>query len=129
MNTDVSQARSETASGRVVTVHGSVIDIDFADGDLPPINDAVAIDWDVGAPLIAEVQQHLGARRVRTVALESAAGLKRGVRVHATGAPVRAPVGEAVLGRLLNALGEPMDRARKRAAVDRQCLPPRAGRR
>jgi F-type H+/Na+-transporting ATPase subunit beta len=110
MNTAVVEARSEIATGRVITVHGSVIDIDFAEGDLPPINDAVAVQRDVGTSLIAEVQQHLGSRRVRAVALENAAGLKRGVLVRTTGAPVRAPVGDAVLGRLLNALGEPIDR-------------------
>jgi F-type H+-transporting ATPase subunit beta len=105
------ETRSGAATGRVVAVHGSVIDIAFSEGALPPINDAIAIEWDVGPPLVAEVQQHLAAERVRAVALENAAGLKRGAVVRATGAPVRAPVGDAVLGRLLNALGEPMDRA------------------
>jgi F-type H+-transporting ATPase subunit beta len=104
-------ARVNAAKGRVVAVHGSVIDIDFAAGALPSINDAVAIEWDVGEPLVAEVQQHLGSERVRAVALENAAGLKRGTAVRATGAPVQIPVGDAVLGRLLNAVGEPMDRA------------------
>jgi F-type H+-transporting ATPase subunit beta len=111
MSTARADARADAAKGRVVAVHGSVIDIAFSAGALPPINDAVAIEWDVGAPLVAEVQQHLGAERVRAVALENAAGLKRGTPVRPMGAPVQAPVGEAVLGRLLNALGEPMDRA------------------
>jgi F-type H+-transporting ATPase subunit beta len=107
----MTEVHADAAKGRVVAVRGSVIDIAFAAGALPAINDAVAIEWDVGPPLVAEVQQHLGAERVRAVALESTAGLKRGTAVRATGAPVRAPVGDAVLGRLLNALGEPMDRA------------------
>ena len=102
--------RPAGAVGRVIAVHGSVVDIAFAETPLPEINDAVAIAWDVGRPLIAEVQQHLTAHAVRAVALENPAGLKRGVTVRSTGAPLRVPVGEAVLGRLLNALGEPADR-------------------
>jgi hypothetical protein len=67
---------SALRSGRVVAVHGSVIDIAFDGGMLPAINDAVAVDWDRGPPLVAEVQQHLGPAVVR--ALGSTAGLRRG---------------------------------------------------
>ncbi len=81
-------------------------------GALPAITDAVAIDWDLGPPLVAEVQQHLGPAMVRVVALGGTAGLRRGTGVRALGAPIRAPVGDAVLGRLLNAIGEPVDRGR-----------------
>jgi F-type H+/Na+-transporting ATPase subunit beta len=95
--------------GRVIAVHGSVVDIAFAGGILPAITDAVAIDWDLGPPLVAEVQQHLGPRVVRVVALGGTAGLRRGTAVRALGAGIRAPVGDAVLGRLLNAIGEPVD--------------------
>ena len=77
---------------------------------MPAINEAVTIEWDLGRPLIAEVHQHLDAATMRAVALESTAGLRRGTSVHATGAAIRVPVGEAVLGRLLNAIGEPADR-------------------
>ena len=96
--------------GAVVAVHGSVVDLAFANGQLPAINDAVQIEWDIGPPLLAEVQQHLGPRLVRAVALGDTAGLGRGGRASALGGPVRAPVGEAVLGRLLNSVGEPVDR-------------------
>jgi F-type H+-transporting ATPase subunit beta len=96
--------------GRVSAVHGSVIDITFADGTLPAINEAVTLEWDLGSPLIAEVQQHLGPTIVRAVALGGTAGLQRGASACALGAPLRAPVGAAVLGRLLNAVGEPTDR-------------------
>ncbi len=96
--------------GRVVAVHGSVIDMTFGGGMLPAINEAVVIDWDHGAPLVTEVQQHLSPTTVRTVALQNTAGLKRGVPVRALGAPIAAPVGEAVIGRLLNAIGDPIDR-------------------
>jgi hypothetical protein len=85
--------------GRIAAVHGSVIDIAFAGGVLPAINEALAIEWDLGSPLIAEVQQHLGPGVVRAVALGGTAGLRRGTSARALGAPIRSPVGEAVLGR------------------------------
>ncbi len=96
--------------GRIVAVHGSVVDAAFMGGRLPAINDAVAIEWDLGPALIAEVEQHLDAQRVRLVVLQGTGGLRRGTPVRALGAPIRAPVGDAVLGRLLNAIGEPSDR-------------------
>jgi F-type H+-transporting ATPase subunit beta len=100
----------ERSTGRVVAVHGSVVEVRFPVGTLPAINDAVTIEWDLGRPLVAEVHQHMNATTVRAVALESTAGLKRGTTARATGAPIRVPVGEGVLGRLLNAVGEPTDR-------------------
>jgi F-type H+/Na+-transporting ATPase subunit beta len=96
-------------SGRVVAAQGSVLDLEFA-GELPAIREALAIDWDAGAPLIAEVQQHLEPRRVRAVALQGTAGLKRGTSVRRLGMPVQVPVGQPVLGRLLNVLGDAIDR-------------------
>ncbi len=107
--------------GRIVAVHGSVVDAAFPAGQLPAINDAVAIEWDVGPALIAEVQQHLDAERVRLVALQGTGGLRRGTPARALGAPIRAPVGQAVLGRLLDAMGEPCD--------GREQLPPDTARR
>jgi F-type H+-transporting ATPase subunit beta len=103
---------AKPASGRVIAIHGSVVDIRFPAASLPAIDEAVAvaIDGARGGRLIAEVQQHLDAATVRAVALEATGGLKRGTAAYATGAPVRVPVGEPVLGRLLNALGEPADR-------------------
>jgi len=96
--------------GRVTAVHGSVVDLTFAAGKLPAINEAVAIKNDLGLPLLAEVQQHLGPDKVRVVALGDTAGLRRAASAQALGAPIRVPVGEAVLGRLLNAVGDPIDR-------------------
>jgi len=96
--------------GRVAAVHGSVVDLSFAGGILPAINEAVAIEWDLGPPLVAEVQQHLGPAMVRAVALGGTAGLRRGTAARALGTPICAPVGDAVLGRLLGAVGEPSDR-------------------
>jgi F-type H+-transporting ATPase subunit beta len=96
-------------SGEVVAVHGSVLDVRFPAGSLPAINEALVIEMGAARPLVAEVQLHLDATLARAVALANTAGLRRGVPVRATGGPLRAPVGEAVLGRLLNALGEPAD--------------------
>src|SRR5437867_4078857 len=66
-------------SGRVVAVHGSVIDVKFETGVLPAINEALLIDWDLGAPLVTEVQQHLNPSLIRAVALQNPSGLKRAV--------------------------------------------------
>jgi F-type H+/Na+-transporting ATPase subunit beta len=97
-------------TGRVRAIRGSVIDIAFGSEAVPAIDEAVAIDRELGAPLVAEVQQHLAPGVVRAVALSATAGLRRGLAARSLGAPIRAPVGEAVLGRLLNAVGEPVDR-------------------
>jgi F-type H+-transporting ATPase subunit beta len=105
-----------SVQGRVLAAYGSVVDIGFADGDLPAIEDAVLIEWDLGPPLVAEVQQHLDATTARAVALQNTAGLKRGTPARALGGPIQVPVGEPVLGRLLNALGEPIDRGPDLAA-------------
>src|SRR6516164_1028634 len=94
---------NSTLLGRVVALHGSVIDMAFDAGILPAINEAVLIDWH-DASIVTEVQQHLNPKTVRAVALQNTSGLKRGVLVRALGAPIAAPVGNAVLGRLLNAL-------------------------
>ncbi len=110
MTASAQGAGNGCTSGRVVAVHGSVVDIRFPVGGLPAINEAVMIDWDRGRPIIAEVQQHLDAATVRTVALQNTAGLARGTTASATGAPIQVPVGDAVLGRLLDAIGEPADR-------------------
>ncbi|WOJ91496.1 F0F1 ATP synthase subunit beta [Methylocapsa polymorpha] len=101
---------NSAALGRVIAVHGSVVDVSFPAGALPAVNEAIAIAWDLGRPIVAEVQQHVNPTTVRAVALENTAGLKRGVPVRSLGANIRVPVGDAVLGRLLNAIGEPADR-------------------
>ncbi len=102
--------RGGFGSGRVVAVHGSVLDIRFPAGSLPAIREAIEIECDLGRPLIAEVQQHLDPATVRAVALEITAGLPRGASARSSGAVIRVPVGEPVLGRLLNAIGEPVNR-------------------
>ena len=109
MSVSPEQFDTDRRLGRVAAVHGSVVDIAFPDRALPAINDAVAIEWDLCPPLVAEVQQHLGPAMVRAVALGNTAGLRRSTPARAVGAPIRAPVGDAVLGRLLDVLGQPVD--------------------
>jgi F-type H+-transporting ATPase subunit beta len=100
----------EPSPGRIAAIHGSVVDLTFPEGKLPAIDEAIAVDWDVGPTLMMEVRQHVGPDRVRAVALGPTSGLKRGTAARALGMPISVPVGEKVLGRLLDALGNPVDR-------------------
>ena len=93
--------------GTVVSVRGSVIDVRFEEGTLPAINEALEVGGKVS--LVAEVQAHLDERTVRAVAMQSTEGLSRGGPVSATGGPISVPVGEAMLGRLVDVLGAPRD--------------------
>src|ERR1700734_1504537 len=98
--------------GKIVQVIGPVVDVEFADGHLPGLLNALTVDYTVGgkpAQLTLEVQQHLGEGWVRAVAMSLAEGLKRGNEVHDTGAAISVPVGEGVLGRIFNVLGNPTD--------------------
>ena len=95
--------------GIITQIIGPVIDVEFKYGELPEINDAVEIQLDDGKKVVAEVQQHLGDNKVRTVAMSSTDGLKRGLKVINTEGPIKIPVGKAILGRILNVLGEPVD--------------------
>jgi F-type H+-transporting ATPase subunit beta len=94
------------AHGVVVAIRGSVVDIAFGEEALPQIGTALRARSREGATVLAEVQAHVDSGRVRALALQSTLGLRRGDAVEAAGGPVVAPVGEAVLGRLLDALGE-----------------------
>ncbi len=97
------------SSGKVLAVRGAVIDVAFEAGELPQIDDALVVEWDRPEPLVVEVQAHLDVQTVRGVALQSTAGLKRGVTVRATSGPITVPVGDAVLGRLLDVTGRTRD--------------------
>jgi F-type H+/Na+-transporting ATPase subunit beta len=97
-------------AGEIVAIRGSVVDISFASGTLPPIHNALEIEWDVEGRLVVEVQQHLDTHHVRGVALQETAGLRCGTRALDTGAPVCVPVGEVTLGRMMDVLGDPIDR-------------------
>ncbi|WP_041463700.1 F0F1 ATP synthase subunit beta [Pelodictyon luteolum] len=95
--------------GKISQIIGPVVDVDFPEGQLPSILDALTITRPDGSRLVLETQQHLGEERVRTVAMESTDGLIRGLSVANTGRPIQAPVGEGVLGRMLNVVGDPID--------------------
>jgi len=103
------------AIGRVIQIIGPVIDIEFSDGHLPQIYNAVRIvsakgESAVEVDVTAEVQQHLGEGRVRTVAMEPTDGMMRGMKAEDTGGPITIPVGPSTLGRVMNVLGKPVDK-------------------
>ncbi|MDC0513821.1 F0F1 ATP synthase subunit beta [Pelagibacteraceae bacterium] len=93
--------------GKITQIIGAVIDVSF-DGDLPEIYTALEVDNE-GNRLILEVAQHLGEGSVRTIAMDSTEGLKRGDLVTNTEAPILVPVGPETLGRIINVIGEPID--------------------
>ncbi len=98
--------------GSITQVIGSTFDAQFPEGELPDIYNAIVSTWDnhgTMQTLYGEVQQHLGGGRVRAVALGSTDGMTRGMATTDTGGPVSVPVGEKVLGRVFNLLGEPID--------------------
>jgi F-type H+-transporting ATPase subunit beta len=103
------EAGSAPSSGRVTAVSGSVVDVCFAKGELPPLKHALEIEWDGPHRLLIEIQQHLDPRTVRGVAMQETAGLSPGVTVRDLGGPIRVPAGNAVLGRLINVVGDPID--------------------
>jgi len=97
------------SKGIVRQVIGPVVDIQFPEGELPSIYNAVKIPREDGNELVLEAQQHLGENTVRCVAMDSTDGLVRGMEAYDTGSPISVPVGPQVLGRLLNVIGDPID--------------------
>ena len=103
-------AESKSANmGKITQIIGAVLDIKFADGSLPEINEAINITRKNGEVLVVEVAQHLGDDTVRCIAMGPTDGLVRGMDAQATGAPITVPVGENTLGRIFNVLGQPID--------------------
>ena len=100
---------AEKNIGKITQIISAVIDIKFAEGNLPEINSAINIKTNDGGRLVVEVAQHLGDDTVRCIALGPTDGLVRGMDAEATGAPISVPVGEQTLGRMFNVLGEPID--------------------
>jgi len=96
---------AHACEGTVISVRGAVVELRFESAALPAINTAVTVAWDRPGTLILEVHSHIDEQTVRAIALQATAGLARGTVVHATGAPVTVPVGDAVLGRLLDVVG------------------------
>ena len=106
-----------TSEGRIVQVIGPVVDVEFEPGRLPAIYNALEVQgvqtkdvFSYSQRLVLEVAQHLGESTVRTVAMAATDGLVRGTRVLDTGVPISVPVGKATLGRILNIIGEPVDK-------------------
>jgi F-type H+-transporting ATPase subunit beta len=95
--------------GYVTQIIGPVLDIQFSEGNLPPIYSAIEISLEDGTSTIVEVQQLLGDNKVRAVSMRSTDGLKRGVEALDLGNPISVPVGTPTLGRIFNVIGEPVD--------------------
>jgi F-type H+/Na+-transporting ATPase subunit beta len=109
------------AIGRVTQVQGSVVDVEFPEGELPNVFEALEIPRESGLPLVLEVEKHLGQNRVRCVSMDTTDGLQRGLPATATGSPIMVPVGPATLGRIFNVLGLPVDQ--KGAVLSEQRYP------
>jgi len=129
----MAQTEAKQRTGKVIQVIGPVIDIEFPEG-LPGIYNAVrivadGIDGGDKIDIVAEVEQHLGDNRVRTVAMKPTDGLTRGMTAVDTGAAITVPVGPGTLGRVLNVLGEPVDfpdrpvEAKERWSIHREAPP------
>ena len=101
--------QTEKNIGFVSQIIGPVLDIEFPDGNLPPIYSAIKIETADGIGNIVEVQQLLGDNKVRAVSMRSTDGLKRGVEAVDLGTPINVPVGTTTLGRIFNVIGEPVD--------------------
>ena len=99
-------------TGKIVQIIGAVVDVDFSQAEMPAIYNALTVDYEINGKttqLVLEVEQHLPDGWVRTVAMSTTDGLKRGMEVIDTGAPSSGPVGPKVLGRIFNVLGETVD--------------------
>jgi F-type H+-transporting ATPase subunit beta len=104
-----------SANGTITQVIGPVVDVEFAPGQLPQIQDALTVSNpsinDQADNLVLEVAQHLGESSVRAIAMDSTDGLVRGMEARGTGKPIMMPIGKEVLGRILNVVGRPVDEA------------------
>jgi F-type H+-transporting ATPase subunit beta len=106
----MTSAAKQEIEGVISQILGGVVDVSFPrESELPEIYDAIRVPRQGQDDLILEVQQHLGSKNVRCVAMDATDGLQRGVPAYATGAPIMVPVGDAALGRIFNALGHPID--------------------
>ena len=111
---------SDKAVGRITQVIGAVVDVQF-DGHLPEILNALETT-NQGNRLVLEVAQQLGENTVRCIAMDTSEGLVRGQEVRDTGAPIKVPVGDGTLGRIMNVIGEPVDEAGPIEAEDHRAI-------
>ncbi len=103
------QPKGECNQGIVIRVVGVVVDVEFSSGDLPSIHNALLIRRKSGENLFLEIQEHVGPKVVRTIAMGSTAGLSRGMIAEDLFSPIKVPIGSATLGRLFNVVGKPID--------------------
>ena len=113
------------ATGKVIEIRGPVVDVRFAKGDLPRVNDALRVQRNGEEDLVLEVADHLGNDIVRAIAMDSTDGLSRGTPVLVVGGPIEVPVGPDTLGRMLNIVGRPIDglpapQTKKRYSIHRK---------
>lgn len=106
----------DTKNGRIVQIFGAVIDVAFEKGNVPSIKTALIVTREKTLPgeeeeLVLEVVQHLGEHQVRTICMDTSEGLRRGMEVVNSNKPITIPVGESVLGRVMNVVGKPVDEA------------------
>ncbi len=94
------------SSGNIVEIIGAVIDVEFPRDNVPKVYDALNVE---NSEIVLEVQQQLGDGVVRCIAMGSSDGMKRGMNVNNTGAPIQVPVGKETLGRIMDVLGNPID--------------------
>jgi len=123
-------ASTDIVEGKVVQIAGPAVDVEFPEGRIPLVHTAIRITsagFDVPSPIdiICEAQQHIGEGRVRTIALQPTDGLVRGMKAIDLGEPVMVPVGKETLGRVLNVIGQPVDKmgpvnTAKRSPIHRQ---------
>src|ERR1041385_5570619 len=111
----MSSSNGNTVVGKVVQVSGPAVDCEFPEGHIPLVHTAIRITsegFNVPDPIdiICEAQQHIGESRVRTIALQPTEGLVRGMKALDLGEPVMVPVGKETLGRVLNVIGQPVDK-------------------
>ncbi len=104
-----SNTQEEQNLGVIVRVVGVVVDVEFISGKLPSIYNALLVQRRQGDDLLLEIQEHVGTTTVRTIAMGSTAGLRRGLPVKDLGISIRVPVGPATLGRIFNVIGQPID--------------------
>src|SRR5215470_2755706 len=110
--TTVSDARTETSTGRVVRVIGPVVDVEFGRTNIPDLFNALTVEISLGElskTLTLEVAQHIGDDMVRAISLQPTDGLVRGAEVTDTGGPITVPVGDVTKGHVFNVLGETLD--------------------
>ena len=115
--------------GKVLEIVGARVDLDFSEGKLPDILNAVEVERSDGTKLVLEVQQHLGENRVRAVAMDTTDGLVRGTLATDSEEPITVPVGDEVLGRVFDVTGQPIDEAgdveaKQRYPIHRHPPPP-----